>query len=281
MATLTAKHSEDGIEWRAERPSHTANEALFSSIRAGVTAYCAATQNYAFDPQNPIVRLGGRKEQPVAHPVEGTPHGEKALRRGSQQGIEPVLAGERVVGCHAEAAASQRVVVRDRRTGFPEVSRGDIIGKEAGEPEGVVAQMEHHAKSALARARLEIDENVHQIAVALVVVPVHAPRPVALAELQQKRSEIVGQIAVVHPGVPERVPHDHEEKQRLGRDEHRPYRQQALQQVGGVQQGIRPLRGQPPLQVCSPVRTAPAQQQDYQLQVRRGQAAPHIRPNHA
>jgi CDP-6-deoxy-D-xylo-4-hexulose-3-dehydrase len=45
------------MDWRAERPSQTANEALFASIRDGVTAYCAATQNYAFDPQNPIVRL--------------------------------------------------------------------------------------------------------------------------------------------------------------------------------------------------------------------------------
>ncbi|HEY7384061.1 MAG TPA: DegT/DnrJ/EryC1/StrS family aminotransferase [Beijerinckiaceae bacterium] len=57
MVTRLAKHSEDGIEWRAARPSQTANETLFSSIRAGVTAYCAATQNYAFDAQNPVVRL--------------------------------------------------------------------------------------------------------------------------------------------------------------------------------------------------------------------------------
>lgn len=43
--------------WRAERTSGTANEALFSAIREGVTAYCAASHNTAFDPLLPIVRL--------------------------------------------------------------------------------------------------------------------------------------------------------------------------------------------------------------------------------
>ena len=44
--------------WRAERSSGTANEALFAAIRDGVTAYCAATShNTAFDPLLPVVRL--------------------------------------------------------------------------------------------------------------------------------------------------------------------------------------------------------------------------------
>ena len=43
--------------WRAERSSGTANEALFAAIREGVTAYCAASHNTAFDPLLPVVRL--------------------------------------------------------------------------------------------------------------------------------------------------------------------------------------------------------------------------------
>jgi CDP-6-deoxy-D-xylo-4-hexulose-3-dehydrase len=57
MAKQNIKPSDDGLDWRAERPSITADEALFASIRAGVTAYCAATHNHSFDPRQPLVRL--------------------------------------------------------------------------------------------------------------------------------------------------------------------------------------------------------------------------------
>jgi CDP-6-deoxy-D-xylo-4-hexulose-3-dehydrase len=57
MASHGTKTSDEDLDWRAERPSSTANEALFSSIRAGVTAYCAAAHLHAFDPREPVVRL--------------------------------------------------------------------------------------------------------------------------------------------------------------------------------------------------------------------------------
>lgn len=58
MAKQNIKPGGDGLDWRAERPSNTANEALFASIRAGVAAYCAATHHHGrFDPRQPVVRL--------------------------------------------------------------------------------------------------------------------------------------------------------------------------------------------------------------------------------
>lgn len=56
LRTSHAPRSE--ANWRAERSSGTANEALFAAIRDGVTAYCsAARHNEAFDPLLPVVRL--------------------------------------------------------------------------------------------------------------------------------------------------------------------------------------------------------------------------------
>lgn len=56
--TLRTSHTpRSDANWRAERTSGTANETLFAAIREGVTAYCAASHNIAFDPLQPIVRL--------------------------------------------------------------------------------------------------------------------------------------------------------------------------------------------------------------------------------
>jgi CDP-4-dehydro-6-deoxyglucose reductase, E1 len=57
MAQPKTKRPDDGMDWRADRPTQIANEALFTSIRAGVTTYCATAHNFAFDPHNPVVRL--------------------------------------------------------------------------------------------------------------------------------------------------------------------------------------------------------------------------------
>jgi CDP-6-deoxy-D-xylo-4-hexulose-3-dehydrase len=58
MAINTAARRDDnGLDWRAERSSKIANEALYASIRDGITAYCAAAHHFAFDPANPVVRL--------------------------------------------------------------------------------------------------------------------------------------------------------------------------------------------------------------------------------
>jgi hypothetical protein len=164
-----------------------------------------------------------------------------------------------VVRGHAEAAAAERIVVGNVGTGFAEVPGRDIIGKEAGEPQGVVAQVHHDAEAALAPARLQIRQNVHEIAVPLVVVPVDAPGTIALPEVEQQRGQVVGQLAVVYPGAPERMPYHDVEEQRLGRHEHGPHRQEAFEQFGRIQQRIRPLRRQPPLDVGPPMGGAAAQ----------------------
>lgn len=57
MATLREKKTDDGLDWRAERPSAHASEVLFGSIRRAVEAYCRVNHNYAFDPENPVIRL--------------------------------------------------------------------------------------------------------------------------------------------------------------------------------------------------------------------------------
>jgi CDP-6-deoxy-D-xylo-4-hexulose-3-dehydrase len=58
MAIQNPNTRDDGLDWRAGRPSSIANEALFSSIRAGVAAYCASSHHHhSFDPRDPVVRL--------------------------------------------------------------------------------------------------------------------------------------------------------------------------------------------------------------------------------
>ncbi|MGF1621991.1 MAG: DegT/DnrJ/EryC1/StrS family aminotransferase [Rhodomicrobiaceae bacterium] len=57
MSTKNIAPQVEGHDWRAERPSAIANEALFAAIKDGVDAYCAANGHYIFDPAKPVVRL--------------------------------------------------------------------------------------------------------------------------------------------------------------------------------------------------------------------------------
>lgn len=57
MASPIAKPLDNGMDWRAERPSEIANAELFSALKRGIEAYCAAYHNHAFNPLSPIVRL--------------------------------------------------------------------------------------------------------------------------------------------------------------------------------------------------------------------------------
>ena len=83
---------------------------------------------------------------------------------------------------------------------------------------------------------LEIGQNVDQIPVSLVVVPVHPPGPVPLAELHQEGGQVVGQVAIVEAGAPQRMPNEDIEEERLGRKQHRTHCQQPLDQVRRVEQ---------------------------------------------
>ncbi len=57
MAKQSAERQDDGLDWRAERPSSIANAELFAAIRNGIETYCNVNHNYAFDARNPVVRL--------------------------------------------------------------------------------------------------------------------------------------------------------------------------------------------------------------------------------
>ena len=128
---------------------------------------------------------------------------------------------QRVVGSQAESPAAQGFVVTDIRPRFAEAAGCDIIGKETAQPERIIPQVNHDLEAAVAGGALEVVENVDQIAMALVVVPVDSPGPIALAEPEQDCGEVIRQIAIFQTEPPEGVADEHIEKQRLGRQEHR------------------------------------------------------------
>ena len=100
--------------------------------------------------------------------------------------------------------------------------------------------MQHDLEAAVAAGGSRSSQNIDQVAVPLVVVPVDPPGAVALSELQQQCGEIVGQVPIVQAGAPERMPHEDVKEERLGRKQHRTDRQQPLEQVGRVEQWVRP-----------------------------------------
>jgi hypothetical protein len=102
-----------------------------------------------------------------------------------------------MIGGKAEASAPERIVIADIRTCFAETAGCDIIGKESREPQRVVPEVDHHLEATGAAGCLQIGQYVHEIPVSLVVVPIDAPRPVPLPELQQERRQIVRQVSIV------------------------------------------------------------------------------------
>ena len=73
--------------------------------------------------------------------------------------------------------------------------------------------------------------------------------------------------------------HDVEEEG-FGWHQHRPHREEALQQLRLFQERVGPFRGELPLDGGPPVGGAAAQQQDHQFDIRRPQAAAKISANH-
>ena len=55
------------------------------------------------------------------------------------------------------------------------------------------------------------------------------------------------------------VAHDDEKEQRLGGHQHRPHREQPLEQIRRIKEGVWPFRRQPPLEVGPSMRAPPAQ----------------------
>jgi len=153
------------------------------------------------------------------------------------------------------------------------MSRRDIIGKEPGQPERIIAQVHHHFEAAVTTRGFEIGQDVHHVAVALIVVPVYAPRAISLPEVEQQCRQVVSEIPILNTGTAESMANQYVKEERFRGDEHRSDREQSFEQIGRVQQLVRTLRHQPPFQIGPPVRGAAAQQQHHQLQVRRRQTA--------
>jgi len=84
----------------------------------------------------------------------------------------------------------------------------------------------------------EVLHHVDQIVVGLVVGAADADVPVMIAELEQQRRQVVGQLAVVDAGGAQRVAHRHVREERRRRDHERAQRQQGVEQVGLVEQVI-------------------------------------------
>jgi hypothetical protein len=95
--------------------------------------------------------------------------------------------------------------------------------------------VDHDLESAVANRRLQIGQNVDQVAVALIIVPIDPPGPVSLPELEQQGREVVGQIAILDAGGSQRVPNHDIEEECLRGQQHRAHGEQALEQLRGIQ----------------------------------------------
>jgi hypothetical protein len=76
------------------------------------------------------------------------------------------------------------------------------------------------------------------------------------------------------------VTNEYKKQQRLGWEQHRADREEPLEQIGSIEESVGTFHAQTTLQLGPAMRRSPAQKQDYQLQVCRGQAAPRIRTDH-
>ena len=112
--TLRTSHTpRSDANWRAERTSGTANETLFAAIREGVTAYCAASHNIAFDPLQPIVRLQPNWGRQINDEMECllTPskQGRKVrVRAGAGREVRLAARGDEQFPLLRQSVASQR-----------------------------------------------------------------------------------------------------------------------------------------------------------------------------
>jgi hypothetical protein len=144
---------------------------------------------------------------------------------------------------------------------------GDVIGIQTSQPEGVVSQVREHLEAPLTVGSLEIGQDIDQIAMLLIIIPVHPPGPVALAEFEQQRRDIVGQFPVVTPGPEQGMADQDVKKEWLRGDQHGPHRQQSLEQTGRIEERVWPFHGKPALDRDPPGSGSLAEEEHDQLQV--------------
>ena len=127
----------------------------------------------------------------------------------------------------------------------------------------------------------EVLHDVDEIAVALVVGPTDARVPVVIAELEQQRGQVVGELTVVDGRGAQGVPYRHVREQGRRRDGERAHRQQRLEQSGVVEQRVGALLEQQLLVAGAPPRVAPRQRECDEPEVLYPQATAHIGQDHA
>ena len=190
-------------------------------------------------PLDPEGAHAGREEDAIAHGVEGAAHRGKppgGERAGSARGpTTPRARGPtraRSPGCQAFRSTSRRA--------HPSAAAAPRCSRERARPARVRSC--RGARSTLKRplpARgLEVLQDVDEVAVPLIIVPVDAPCAVPVTEGHQHRRQVVGEVAVVDAAPSQRMPHDHVEEQVVGWHQERAHREQPLGQLGIVEQDV-------------------------------------------
>ena len=185
-----------------------------------------------------------------------------------------------MIGREFIAAAAEGLVVGDVGAALPQLSRGDVIGKEPGQPERVVAEMHQHPEAALTAGGLEVLQDVHEIVMPLIIVPVDAPRAIAVTERHEHRRQVVGEVAIIDATPPQRMPHHHVEEEVVGRHQQRAHREQPLGQLGIVEQDVGALALQAALEGAPAGRRPAAEQQEHEVEIVGAEAAPGVRSYH-
>ena len=127
----------------------------------------------------------------------------------------------------------------------------------------------------------EVAHDVDEIRVGLVVVSPDAGGAVVIAELEQQRREVVGEVPVDHAGGEKRVPHRHvREEQRRGHDQGT-NGEQRLEQSRVVEQSVRPLLQQEALVVLAPAHISPGEGGGDHPEILRPQATANVGQDHA
>src|SRR5712671_4629997 len=136
-----------------------------------------------------------REEHAVTEAIERHPQRREPLGGGAVDGGNAEVLGKAVLRGEPKALSPQLVVVRQVGPAFAGAPGGDVVWKQAGEPETVIAEMRTQQKgpfSGVVESR-EVLHHVDQIVVGLVVGAADAHMPVMVAELEQQRRQVVGQ----------------------------------------------------------------------------------------
>ena len=102
-------------------------------------------------------------------------------------------------GRRPEPPPAQRVVIGKVRSAPPLPPDRDEIGKQTGQPQGVVAQMHLEMEAAFRGATLlrQIVHNFRQIVVGLVIDRLRPDRPVLSPEFEQQGGQVIGDLPLI------------------------------------------------------------------------------------